>query len=131
MKVSIEPRFRNNRRVGGKYHLASHTVYLYKEEIVRQCCELFGSPCRLKEYIAVILAHELGHAEDPELEQLAAALDGPLTERQEAEIRLRIEENAWAYAVSLLREADASFLHIIMEESLFSYRNQLDRFLIA
>lgn len=117
--------------VGGKYHLASHTVFLYKEEIVRQCCELFGSSCRLKEYIAVILAHELGHAQDPELEQLAAALDGPLTGRQEAEIRLRIEENAWAYAVSLLTEADSSFLHIIMDESLFSYRNQLDRFLIA
>ncbi|WP_246553208.1 hypothetical protein [Paenibacillus tritici] len=131
VKVTVEPRFRKNRLVGGKYHLGSHTIYLYKEEIVRQCCELFGSPCRLKEYIAVILAHELGHSEDLELEQLAAALDGPLTGRQEAEIRLRIEENAWAYASSLLTEADPSFMHIIREESLFSYRDQLDRFHIA
>ncbi|MEC0170926.1 hypothetical protein [Paenibacillus graminis] len=131
MQVILEPRFQDNRLVGGKYHLASHTIFLYKEEIVRQCCELFGSHLRLKEYIAVVLAHELGHSEDLELEQLAAALDGPLTGRQEAEIRLRIEENAWAYAISLLTEADPSFLHMIMEESLFSYRNQLDRFRIA
>ncbi|WP_081758832.1 metallopeptidase family protein [Paenibacillus graminis] len=131
MQVILEPRFQDNRLVGGKYHLASHTIFLYKEEIVRQCCELFGSHLRLKEYIAVVLAHELGHSEDLELEQLAAALDGPLTGRQEAEIRLRIEENAWAYAISLLTEADPYFLHMIMEESLFSYRNQLDRFRIA
>ncbi|AIQ70149.1 hypothetical protein PGRAT_22725 [Paenibacillus graminis] len=131
VQVILEPRFQDNRLVGGKYHLASHTIFLYKEEIVRQCCELFGSHLRLKEYIAVVLAHELGHSEDLELEQLAAALDGPLTGRQEAEIRLRIEENAWAYAISLLTEADPYFLHMIMEESLFSYRNQLDRFRIA
>lgn len=105
--------------------MGSHTVYLYKEEIIRQCCRLFGSPYRLREYIAVILAHELGHSQDKELVQLAEALDEPLSEREEAEIRLRIEENAWGYALSLLSDTDPSFLQFIMEESLFSYRNQL------
>lgn len=123
--VQIEPRFRDHRLVGGKYHMGSHTVYLYKEAIIRQCCTLFGSTNRLKEYIAVILAHELGHSEDTELVQLADALEEPLTDRQEAEIRLKIEENAWAYAKSLLIEADPSFLHYIIEESLLSYRDKL------
>lgn len=131
VQVIIEPRFHDNRLVGGKYHLGSHTVFLYKEEIIRQCCRLFGSSSRLREYIAVILAHELGHAQDPELLQLADALDEPLTPREEAEIRLRIEENAWAYALSLLSETDTSFLDSIMEESLFSYRHQLNRAEIA
>jgi hypothetical protein len=123
--VRIEPRFRDNRLVGGKYHMGSHTVYLYKEEIARQCASLFGSTSRLKEYIAIILAHELGHSEDTELGQLADALDQPLSQREEAEIRLRIEENAWTYAETLLNDADPFFLQSIIEESLLNYRNTL------
>lgn len=105
--------------------MGSHTVYLYKEEIARQCAALFGSTSRLKEYIAIILAHELGHSEDIELGQLADALDQPLSQREEAEIRLRIEENAWTYAEALLNDADPLFLQSIIEESLLSYRNIL------
>ncbi|WP_249899887.1 hypothetical protein [Paenibacillus sp. PK3_47] len=123
--MRIEPRFRDNRLVGGKYHMGSHTVYLYKEEIIRQCCTLFGSTDRLKEYIAVILAHELGHSEDTELVQLADALERPVSQREEAEIRLRIEQNAWAYAEALLSDTDSAFLQLIIEESLLSYRNTL------
>ncbi|WP_229696146.1 hypothetical protein [Paenibacillus albidus] len=124
--VTLEPRFAGNRLVGGKYHMGSHTIYLYKDQIKEQCCKLFGSTNRLKEYIAVILAHELGHSEDVELEQLALALEEPLTARQQAEIRLRIEENAWHYAAVLLADMDTSFLQIIIEESLFSYRRSFE-----
>ncbi|WP_310551176.1 hypothetical protein [Paenibacillus glufosinatiresistens] len=123
--VVIEPRFPGKRLVGGKYHLDSHTVFLYKASIVAQCVRLFGSTERLKEYIEVVLAHELGHAQDRELRGLADALDGPLTEREEAGIRLRIEENAWQYAQALLWDADPLLIGRIIDESLAGYREQI------
>lgn len=125
VKVIIEPHFHDNRLVGGKYLMSTHTIYLYKEEIIKQCYSLFGSASRLKEYIAVVFAHELGHSEDRELEQLANALDEPITSRAQDEIKLRIEENAWAYARALLTDIEPSFLNLIIDESLLSYRDKL------
>lgn len=124
--VQIESSFPENRLVGGKYHMESHTVYLYQKEIMEQCNILFGSLAPLKSYIAVILAHELGHAEDAELAQLSSLLDGPLTIYEEARVRLHIEENAWRYAESLLFDVDPVFLGTIIDESLYSYREALE-----
>ncbi|WP_438435161.1 hypothetical protein [Gorillibacterium sp. sgz500922] len=121
--LRIEPRFPGDRLVGGKYNLATHTVFLYKEDILIQCGRLFGSTDRAEEYIAVILAHELGHAQDGQLRELADSLDLPISEAEKAHIRLRIEENAWAYAEALLPEADAAFLGTIIEHSLAAYRS--------
>lgn len=87
---------------------------------------LFGSLAPLKAYIYVILAHELGHAEDVELVDLSNLLDGPLTASEQAEIRLRIEENAWRYAESLLFDMDPVFLRTIIDESLISYRQAIE-----
>lgn len=87
---------------------------------------LFGSLAPLEAYIYVILAHELGHAEDMELEYLSNLLDGPLSAPEQAEIRLRIEENAWRYAESLLPGLDPVFLHTIIDESLLSYRQAIE-----
>lgn len=45
--------------------------------------------------------------------------------RSPADIRriaLRIEENAWAYAVSLLPEIEDAFIQAIINESLRAYR---------
>lgn len=87
---------------------------------------LFGSLAPLQSYIFVILAHELGHAEDEDLKFLSGLLDGPLTAAEEAEIRLRIEENAWRYAESLLWDVDPVFLGTIIDESLYSYRQAIE-----
>lgn len=125
VQVTIEASFPGQRLVGGKYHMGSHTIYLYKEEIIEQCTRLFGSLDRLQEYIAVIFAHELGHSEDMELEELADLLDGPLTAREQAEIRLKIEENAWNYTRHLLSHYDPFFVEHIIEESLSGYYHQL------
>ncbi|NEU59835.1 hypothetical protein G3352_02900 [Paenibacillus sp. ALJ109b] len=124
--VEIESHFPDNRLVGGKYHMGSHTVYLYKKEIMEQCRMLFGSLAPLQAYIYVILAHELGHAEDVELMDLSNLLDSPLTAPELAETRLRIEENAWRYAESLLFDMDPVFLRTIIDESLFSYRQAIE-----
>ncbi|SEU25959.1 hypothetical protein [Paenibacillus sp. NFR01] len=119
-------RFPEDRMVGGKYQMSTHTIYLYIEEIIRQCRLLFGSIDRLKEYMAVITAHELGHSVDSELPGLADRLDKSLTIRERAEIQLRIEENAWKYAVTLLPEIDSDFMRRIIDESLSSYRLRLE-----
>lgn len=87
---------------------------------------LFGTLAPLKAYIYVILAHELGHAEDTELSDLSDLLDGPLSAPEQAEIRLRIEENAWRYAESLLQGMDPVFLRTIIDESLLSYRQAIE-----
>ncbi|MDK8192828.1 hypothetical protein QP794_22335 [Paenibacillus sp. UMB7766-LJ446] len=126
MFVQVEPHFPDSRLVGGKYHMGSHTVYLYKKEIMEQCQMLFGSLAPLKAYIYVILAHELGHAEDVELVDLSNLLHGPHTAPEQAEIRLRIEENAWRYAESLLFDIDPIFLRTIIDESLYSYRQAIE-----
>ncbi|MGG4131680.1 hypothetical protein ABEW19_25815 [Paenibacillus illinoisensis] len=122
----METHFPDNRLVGGKYHMGTHTVYLYQKEIMEQCRMLFGSLAPLEAYIYVILAHELGHAEDVELVELSNRLDGPLTALEQAEIRLRIEENAWRYAESLLSDMDPVFLRTIIDESLLSYRQAIE-----
>ncbi|WP_246188155.1 hypothetical protein [Paenibacillus tengchongensis] len=124
--VKYEPRFPGGRLVGGKYQMSTHTVYLYIEEIIRQCRLMFGSTGRLQEYFAVIMAHELGHSADAELESLADRLDEPLTARERAEIQLRIEENAWAYAAALLPEIEPAFMQRIIDESLAAYRRRLE-----
>lgn len=125
VQVKIETRFLGKRLVGGKYHMGSHTVYLYKEEIMEQCIRLFGSLDRLEEYIAVIFAHELGHSEDKDLQELASLLDGPLMERERAEISLKIEQNAWSYAQGLLSNCDPLFILNIIEHSLSDYYYRL------
>ncbi|WP_239004617.1 hypothetical protein [Paenibacillus tepidiphilus] len=106
--------------------MSTHTIYLYIEEIIRQCRLMFGSTGRLMEYFAVIMAHELGHSADEELEQLADRLDEPLTACERAEIQLRIEENAWSYAAALLPDIDSAFMQRITDESLSAYRRRLD-----
>ncbi|WP_454191146.1 hypothetical protein [Paenibacillus sp. Marseille-Q7038] len=106
--------------------MSSHTVYLYQKEIMEQCRMLFGSLAPLHSYISVILAHELGHAEDAELKHLSGLLDGPLTVSEQAQIRLRIEENAWRYAESLLWDIDPVFLSTIIDESLYSYHQAIE-----
>ncbi|WP_246063093.1 hypothetical protein [Paenibacillus ehimensis] len=125
VSVKLKKHFPGGRLVGGKYQMASHTVTLYEEEIKRQCSRLFGSLDRLEEYTAVIFAHELGHAEDPQLEDLSLLLDGELTIQERNWTALQIEENAWRYAEKLLADMDQAFLAKIITESLAAYREKV------
>jgi len=125
--VRIEPCFPDGRLVGGKYHAASHTVFLYEEEIIEQCKLLFGSLEPLRSYIRVILAHELGHAEDNELEYLSGLLDTSSAPADRFRVMLHIEENAWRYAEALLPDIDPIFLRTIVDESLFSHRQAAEQ----
>ncbi|WP_243633364.1 metallopeptidase family protein [Paenibacillus xerothermodurans] len=122
VEVSVQRRFPGKRLVGGKYQPASHKVTLYQEPIKQQCRQLFGSLDRLEDYIAVVFAHELGHAEDPQLEQLSRLLDGDLMVKERNAIALQIEENAWAFAEAWLTGIDPAFIRLIIDESLAAYR---------
>ncbi|MFB5266846.1 hypothetical protein ACE41H_08600 [Paenibacillus enshidis] len=122
VSVRLEKKFPGGRMVGGKYNMNTHTITMYTDVIQAQCMQMFGSLEQAEEYFAVVLAHEIGHAADPELRALSEALDetdDPSVKRLTA---LRIEENAWNYALNLLPEADSRFMSIIIDESLFAYR---------
>lgn len=120
--LSIERRFPGHRLVGGKYSMNAGTITMYSEVIAAQCLQLFGSLDRAEDYFAVVVAHELGHAADAELERLSAAMDMGGSPADIRRIALRIEENAWAYAVSLLPEIEDDFIQAIIDESLRAYR---------
>lgn len=120
--ISIERRFPGNRLVGGKYSMNAGAITMYSEVIAAQCAQLFGSLDRAEDYFAVVVAHELGHAADGDLERLSAAMDMGRSPADIRRIALRIEENAWAYAVSLLPEIEDAFIQAIINESLRAYR---------
>ncbi|MFE4524552.1 hypothetical protein ACFRCQ_20975 [Cytobacillus firmus] len=123
--IKVEKHFPGNRIAGGKYSMGTHTVTLYAEEIKNQCQQLFASADRFLDYFAVVFAHELGHAEDTELEQLASHLDACITEQGRLLTALKIEENAWAFAEKLLPDMDKAFMQNIIYHSLKPYRDQL------
>jgi hypothetical protein len=100
-------------------------VTLYQEEIKQQCLQLFGSLDPLEDYISVVFAHELGHAEDQQLERLSLLLDSSLPAVERKSIELQIEENAWRYAESMLPQLDPAFIQEIVTESLAAYRNEV------
>jgi len=125
IEVKVENKFPGGRLIGGKYHMATGQVYIYQEQIKQQCFQLFGSLDRLEDYIAVVCAHELGHAEDRELPRLAGLLDEELTDREHRLVALEIEENAWRYAASVLSDMEPAFLALIIDASLDAYRRGL------
>lgn len=123
--VFMEAEFPGGRLVGGKYSMDAHSVTLYTSVLEKQCRMLFGSTFALEAYAAVILAHELGHAQDPELPELSRLLDLAPAGPERTLIALRIEENAWRYARALLPETDQNFFEKIVERSLLPYKEAL------
>ncbi|MCD7036515.1 hypothetical protein LRR81_19895 [Metabacillus sp. GX 13764] len=122
----IDTFFPDGRLIGGKYNLGSHTITIYTETIKRQCMQMFHSLERYAEYLEAVCAHEIGHAEDLELEGLAERLENPsASDSEKKRIALKIEENAWEYAEKLLPEADPEFFQTIVNQSLESYRDAL------
>ncbi|HZG69896.1 MAG TPA: hypothetical protein VEY51_00025 [Chondromyces sp.] len=123
--VIIENHFPDHRMVGGKYNSNNHTVTIYLEEIREQCQQVFLTDDFFLDYVAVVLAHELGHAEDSELEFLSNKLYKETNEIEKKKIALKIEENAWEFAEKLIPEMDQAFMKTIIYFALKSYREEL------
>ncbi|WP_123041971.1 hypothetical protein [Cohnella candidum] len=121
--VVVEERFPGRRLVGGKYNPVSHQVTLYRETIREQCLQLFGTDAYAEAFGVVILSHELGHAEDPDLQELSERLERDrLPAREKKSLALRIERNAWKYAYNLLTDSPyAALLQEISYHSLMPY----------
>ncbi|MFD1773702.1 hypothetical protein [Paenibacillus rhizophilus] len=58
---------------------------------------------RLRDYIAVVCALELGHAEDRKLVTLSDRLDEEISPREHAELALRIEMNGQGFYLNLFQ----------------------------
>ncbi|RDU37401.1 hypothetical protein DRW41_06025 [Neobacillus piezotolerans] len=124
--IKLENHHPESRLAGGKYSLSTHTITLYIEEIKEQCLQLFGSLVNLDLYIAVIFAHELGHAEDKALAILAERLEYATTEIERAKLSFLIEKRAWKYAEKLLQGTDRNFTKKIIFQSLRYYYEQIE-----
>lgn len=124
-EIVLKKRFPGGRLVGGKYSIGAHTITLYIDVIKEQCQTLFHSTERFMEYFAIVAAHEIGHAEDTQLGQLADQLDACSSGHERGEIALKIEENAWEYASRLLFEMDKDFMDQIVGQSLEPYYEKL------
>jgi hypothetical protein len=126
VKVLLEASFPDNRLVGGKYHISTHTITLYMEEIKEQCVQLFSTDAYFLDYLKIVFAHEIGHAEDLELSQLCDQLDECKTPFERNKLALKIEENAWHYAELYLQEVDHSLVETVIYHSLQPYREKIE-----
>ncbi|WP_409272614.1 hypothetical protein V1499_22085 [Neobacillus sp. SCS-31] len=125
-QIKLEGHHPESRLAGGKYSLSTHTITLYIEEIKEQCIQIFGSLVNLDLYIAVVFAHELGHAEDRALSILADRLEMATTETERARLSFLIEKRAWKYAEVLLQGTDRKFRKKIIFQSLRHYYEQIE-----
>ncbi len=124
--IKLERHHPYSRLAGGKYSMSTHTITLYIEEIKEQCIQIFGSLANLDIYIAVVFAHELGHAEDKALGILAERLDAATSENERARLSFLIEKRAWKFAEKLLRGTDRKFTKKIIFQSLRYYYEQIE-----
>ena len=124
--VKIDSHFPGGRLAGGKYTMSTHTITLYIEEIKEQCMQLFGTLDQFKDYLAVIFAHELGHAQDRHLSALADLYDQTSNESDKSKIAFLIEKNAWKYAQKLIPEISRAFVKKIIFHSLKPYYESIE-----
>lgn len=125
--VRLHYRFPGKRMVGGKYSMSDRSVTMYLGEVKKQSRLLFGSAACWRPLFAIVFAHELGHASDPELPALCSRLDACEDELERSRTALRIEENAWDYARRLIPEIDPRMLERVMDDSLLAYRQAAAR----
>jgi len=126
VKVELESYFPGDRFAGGKYNFASHTITLYIEEIKAQCQQIFSSLDHFEDYLAVVFAHEIGHAEDSQLADLIEQLDASNNEYTRTGISLNIEKNAWDYAMMVIPQKLHPFMDTIIHYSLQPYYEALE-----
>jgi hypothetical protein len=126
VQVILESHFPGDRFAGGKYNFGTHTITLYIEEIKAQCLQIFSTLNCFADYLAVVFAHEIGHAEDSTLEELILQMDtSSHDEYKRKRIALEIEENAWAYARTLIPRKLHTFMDTIIQQSLQPYHDVL------
>ncbi|WP_423407973.1 hypothetical protein AABM38_20190 [Heyndrickxia sp. MSNUG] len=126
VKVELESFFPGDRFAGGKYNFASHTITLYIEEIKDQCLQIFSSLDSFEDYLAVVFAHEIGHAEDSQLADLIEQMDSCTNDYARTGIALNIENNAWDYAKLLIPQKLHPFMDTIIHYSLQPYYEALE-----
>ncbi|KUP04008.1 hypothetical protein Q73_14380 [Bacillus coahuilensis m2-6] len=126
VNIIIKDYFPENKLVGGKYHVGSHTVTVFIEEIRKQCLQIFQSEEPLQDFITIVTAHEIGHAEDVELLDLIDQLDTATSEKEKVLIKLKIEENAWDFAATIIPRRLEGMLTVIRGISLQLYYDQLE-----
>ncbi|WP_079507195.1 hypothetical protein [Mesobacillus jeotgali] len=126
VKVELEGFFPGDRFAGGKYNFGNHTITLYIEEIKAQCQQIFSSMDQFEDYLAVVFAHEIGHAEDRELAELIQRMDGTGNDILKKGIALQIEMNAWDYARKLIPQKHHPFMDTIIHYSLLPYYEALE-----
>ena len=124
--VKLESFFPGDRFAGGKYNFGTHTITLYIEEIKAQCLQIFSSLDHFEDYLAVVFAHEIGHAEDIQLAELIDQIDMCNNEYTRKGIALKIEENAWEYARKLIPQQLIPFMDTIISYSLQPYYEALE-----
>ncbi|MBT2694926.1 hypothetical protein [Bacillus sp. ISL-55] len=126
VQVELEDFFPGDRFAGGKYNFGTHTITLYIEEIKAQCLQLFSSLDQFEDYLAVVFAHEIGHAEDGELAELIQQIEETGNDVLKKKVALQIEMNAWDYARMLIPEKLHSFMDTIIGYSLEPYYEALE-----
>jgi hypothetical protein len=126
VKVELEDFFPGDRFAGGKYNFGSHTITLYIEEIKAQCLQVFSSLDQFEEYLGIVFAHEIGHAEDCELAQLIQKMEEAGSDVLKKRIALQIEKNAWDYARMLIPQELHPFMDTIISYSLEPYYEALE-----
>ncbi|MBM7694122.1 hypothetical protein JOC77_003566 [Peribacillus deserti] len=115
--VLLENRFPDGRLVGGKYNLGTRSITMYIETVKEQCHMLFGNVTDFLNYYAIVLAHEIGHAMDEELQELADRLNDSDDHQSRALIR-KAEETAWEAAREILFDVDEKLFSKIKEVAL-------------
>ncbi|ESU31232.1 hypothetical protein G3A_17795 [Bacillus sp. 17376] len=126
VQVELEDFFPGDRFAGGKYNFGTHTITLYIEEIKAQCLQLFKSLDHFEDYLEVVFAHEIGHAEDRELAELVQKMNETNHDFTRKGIALNIEENAWNYARKLIPQNLHPFMDTIIHYSLQPYYEALE-----
>ncbi|MEW8970199.1 MAG: hypothetical protein AB2411_06210 [Mesobacillus sp.] len=126
VKVELEDFFPGDRFAGGKYNFGSHTITLYIEEIKAQCLQVFSSMDQFEDYLAIVFAHEIGHAEDCELAELIQKMEEAGNDVLRKRIALQIERNAWDYARMLIPQDLHPLMDTIISYSLEPYYEALE-----
>jgi hypothetical protein len=126
VQVELEDFFPGDRFAGGKYNFGTHKITLYIEEIKAQCLQLFSSLDQFENYLAVVFAHEIGHAEDRELAELIKQMEETGNDVLKKKVALQIEMNAWDYARTLIPHELHSFMDRIIGYSLEPYYEALE-----
>lgn len=124
-QVRLRHRFPGGRMVGGKYNASDHRVTLYLWGIRKQCRMMFDSTASslCKQLLQIVLAHELGHAQDETLSELSDSMDACESVLEHCRLALRIEENAWNYARELLPPSSLGMLEVVADHSLSAYHD--------